>query len=57
MSAESSFYVLLVLVVIITLYSMIIVKRKLTQGRFLSLMEILKSFLGGKPTSTVISWA
>jgi len=30
---------------------------KLTQEKFQSLMEILKSFPSGKPTSTVISWA
>jgi len=37
-------------------YLMITMTRKLTQERFLSLMEILKSSHGGKPTSTFISW-
>jgi len=50
-------YLFLVLVVIIMMYLMITVIRKLTQEKFQSLMEILKSSLGGKPTSTVISWA
>jgi len=36
---------------------MITVIRKLTQEKLQSSMEILKSSLGAKPTSTVISWA
>jgi len=31
--------------------------RKLTLEKFQSSMEILKSSHGGKPTSTIISWA
>jgi len=38
------------------LYHMIMVTRKLSLVKFKSLMEILKNFLGGKPTSTVMSW-
>jgi len=34
----------------------IMVIRKLILVKFQSLMEILKSSLGGKPTSTVMSW-
>jgi len=50
-------HLFLVLVVIIMLYFMITVITKLTQEEFQSSMEILKSSLGGKPTSTVTSWA
>jgi len=39
------------------LFLMIMVVRKLIQKKFQSLMEILKSFPGGKPTSTIIPWA
>jgi len=35
---------------------MITMIRKMTHEKFQSSMEILKSSLGGKPTSTVISW-
>jgi len=38
------------------LFYMIMVTRKLTLVKFQSLMEILKNSLGGKPTSTVMSW-
>ena len=50
-------HLFLVLVVIIMMYLMITVIRKLTQEKFQSSMVILKSSPGGKPTSTVISWA
>jgi len=50
-------HLFLVLVVTIMLYLMITVIRKLTQEKFQSSMEILKSSHGGKPTSTVISCA
>jgi len=48
-------HLFLALVFIIMLFLMIMVIRKLIQEKFQSLMEILKSSLGGKPTSTVIS--
>jgi len=35
---------------------MVIVTRKLNLEKYQDLMEILKNFLGGKPTSTVMSW-
>jgi len=50
-------HLFLALVVIIMLFLMITVIGKLIQEKFQSLMEILKSSPGGKPTSTVISWA
>jgi len=38
------------------MFHMAMVTRKLTLVKFQSLMEILKNSLGGKPTSTVMSW-
>ena len=44
------------LLVLVLLYHMIMVTIKLNLVKFQSLMEILKNFLGGKPTSTIMSW-
>jgi len=35
---------------------MVMMTRKLNLGKCQDLMEILKNFLGGKPTSEVMSW-
>jgi hypothetical protein len=37
-------------------YMIMVTTRNLTLEKFLSSMEILKNFLGGKPTSIAMSW-
>ena len=48
----------LVLLILVQLYHMIMVMvtRKLNLEKYQDIMEILKNFLSGKPTSTVMSW-